>query len=136
MTADAKSRESLPACCGQPLGRRAQQRWFERQLLVEFALHGQPERRVVLLLRYGLLRRGQRQPLLRSICPSGAFCASELTFVPLQAKHASFRNSKAERLRSKLPSPARLFLSARGDSTNQALKHCGTTYCKQYCGLK
>jgi len=48
MTAAAKTEWPLSARRWQPLGQFSQQRWQQRQLLVEFAQHGQPEQRVEL----------------------------------------------------------------------------------------
>ena len=63
-TTDAKP----PACGRLPQRQFAQQRRQQRQLLVEFAQHGQPEQRVQLELQ--LRQRGleQQQPLHRVYC--------------------------------------------------------------------
>lgn len=77
---------TLPARCGRPLERQALRLWLGRLLLVEFALHGLPGRRVEILLQFGQLLHVLRRTVLWSICPSSACLASELTLSEYENK--------------------------------------------------
>ena len=54
--------------------------------MVEFAQHGQPGLRVVLLLQFGLSRHEQQQSLLWTVCPGSALWVVGLTFVLSRAR--------------------------------------------------
>ena len=121
--------QSLLACRRLPPRKQSLRCWHVRFLLVEFALHGLPGRRVVPLLPFERLLHGLRQPLLRVHCSSCAFLASELTLYLFRYEHGR-KNWRAGRLRQQATQPCTATFSQQFGSREYQHLQCGkTTIC-------